>query len=114
MGREWLGRWRGGTGRGAGVSRSPFSRPDLETVPSVMILIARRAGPTSSCAKRCGRLSGGEAPMRRIRYSVAMSLDAYIAGPKGESDWIITDPEIDFGEMFNSFDTLLMGRRTIE
>jgi dihydrofolate reductase len=52
--------------------------------------------------------------MRRIRYAVAMSLDAYIAGPNGESDWIIMDPEIDFGELFNSFDTVLMGRRTFE
>jgi dihydrofolate reductase len=52
--------------------------------------------------------------MRRIRYAVAMSLDAYIAGPNGESDWIIMDPEIDFGELFESFDTILMGRRTFE
>jgi dihydrofolate reductase len=43
-----------------------------------------------------------------------MSLDAYIAGPNGECDWIIMDPEIDFGEMFQRFDTLLMGRRTFE
>jgi len=34
--------------------------------------------------------------MRRIRYQVAASLDGYIAGPKGEADWIIMDPEIDF------------------
>ena len=33
--------------------------------------------------------------MRRVRYSVAMSLDGYIAGPKGEADWIIMDPDID-------------------
>jgi dihydrofolate reductase len=52
--------------------------------------------------------------MRRIRYAVAMSLDAYIAGPNGEIDWIIMDPEIDFGELFASFDTMLMGRRTFE
>lgn len=52
--------------------------------------------------------------MRRIRYSVAMSLDGYIAGPKGEADWIIMDPEIDFGAMFAQFDTFLMGRRTFE
>ena len=52
--------------------------------------------------------------MRRIRYAVAMSLDAYIAGPGGEVDWIIRDPEIDFGEIFRRYDTLVMGRRTFE
>ena len=52
--------------------------------------------------------------MKRIRYGVAMSLDAYIAGPKGECDWIIMDPEIDFAEIFSRFDTLLMGRHTFE
>ena len=52
--------------------------------------------------------------MRRIRYQVAMSLDGYIAGPKGEYDWIIMDPEIDFGALFAQFDTFLMGRRTFE
>jgi dihydrofolate reductase len=52
--------------------------------------------------------------MRRIRYAVAMSLDGYIAGPHGESDWIIMDPEIDFEEFFCSFDTFLLGRCTFE
>ena len=52
--------------------------------------------------------------MRSIRYSVAMSLDGYIAGPNGEIDWIIMDPEIDFGALMNRFDTVLMGRRTFE
>jgi dihydrofolate reductase len=52
--------------------------------------------------------------MRRVRYQVAMSLDGYIAGPNGEYDWIVNDPEIDFGEIFSRFDTLLMGRRTYE
>jgi dihydrofolate reductase len=51
---------------------------------------------------------------RRIRYQVAGSLDGYIAGPNGEADWIIMDSEIDFGELFNQFDTLLMGRGTFE
>lgn len=52
--------------------------------------------------------------MRRIRYQVAMSLDGYIAGPKGEYDWIITDPEIDFTARIAEFDTLLIGRKTFE
>jgi len=52
--------------------------------------------------------------MRRIRYAVAASLDGYIAGPNGEYDWIIQDPEIDFRATFAEFDTLLMGRGTFE
>lgn len=52
--------------------------------------------------------------MRRIRYSVATSLDGYIAGPNGEADWIIMDPEIDFGSIFDEFDAVLIGRRTFE
>jgi dihydrofolate reductase len=52
--------------------------------------------------------------MRRVRYGVAMSLDGYIAGPKGEADWIVMDPEIDFGAIWSEFDTLLMGRHTFK
>jgi dihydrofolate reductase len=62
------------------------------------------------------RLGGeqGKAPMRRIRYVVAMSLDGYIAGPNGEADWIIMDPDSDFRALFEQFDTFLLGRRTFE
>ena len=52
--------------------------------------------------------------MRKIRYAVAMSLDGYIAGPNGEADWIVRDPEVNFGELWAQFDTLLMGRRTYD
>ena len=52
--------------------------------------------------------------MRRIRYQVAMSLDGYISGPKGEYDWIIADPEMDFAALFAEFDTFLIGRKTFE
>jgi dihydrofolate reductase len=52
--------------------------------------------------------------MRPLVYSVATSLDGFIAGPKGEYDWIIQDPTIDFGEIFGQFDTAIMGRRTYE
>jgi dihydrofolate reductase len=55
--------------------------------------------------------------MRRIRYSVAMSLDGYIAGPNGEYDWIELDPN-GAGEYFKAFyaqfDTALMGRKSYE
>ena len=52
--------------------------------------------------------------MRRVRYSVAMSLDGYIAGPNGEADWIVHDPDIDFAALFSEFDTFLIGRKTYE
>jgi dihydrofolate reductase len=55
--------------------------------------------------------------MRRIRYSVAMSLDGYIAGPNGEFDWIELDPsgaEAYFKAFYAQFDTALMGRKSYE
>jgi dihydrofolate reductase len=51
---------------------------------------------------------------RRLRYSVAVSLDGFIAGPHGEYDWIVMDPSIDFAAMFADFDTAVMGRKTYE
>ncbi len=52
--------------------------------------------------------------MRRIWYSVAMSLDGFIAGPDGEYDWIPNEPEIDWNVFMGRFDTALMGRRSYE
>ena len=53
-------------------------------------------------------------PTRRVRYGVAMSLDGFIAGPNGEADWIVMDPEIDFNAIYRQFDTMIMGRRTFD
>jgi dihydrofolate reductase len=61
-----------------------------------------------SRAKNAGHLN------RRVRYAVAMSLDGFIAGPNGEADWIIMDPEIDFKPFWSQFDTIVMGRRSFE
>ncbi|MGH7720569.1 MAG: dihydrofolate reductase family protein [Gemmatimonadaceae bacterium] len=52
--------------------------------------------------------------MRRIWYSVATSLDGFIAGPRGEYDWIPDEPDIDWGAFMARFDTVLMGRRSYE
>ncbi|CAN5829721.1 dihydrofolate reductase family protein [soil metagenome] len=52
--------------------------------------------------------------MRTLRYSVAASLDGYIAGPNGEFDWILVDPEIDFPAMYAGFSGLVMGRRSYD
>jgi dihydrofolate reductase len=55
--------------------------------------------------------------MRRIRYSVATSLDGYIAGLNGEYDWIEVDPGVAapyFKAFYAQFDTVLMGRKSYE
>jgi dihydrofolate reductase len=52
--------------------------------------------------------------MRQVIYGCAMSLDGYIAGPSGEYDWIVMDPDIDFAAMTARFDTFLIGRKTFE
>ena len=52
--------------------------------------------------------------MRIVRFSCAMSLDGYIADPKGGYDWIVMDPEIDFDTMFSRYDAMLMGRKSYD
>ena len=51
---------------------------------------------------------------RRLRYSVAVSLDGFIARANGEFDWIVMDPAIDFAAMYTEFDVAVMGRKTHE
>lgn len=52
--------------------------------------------------------------MRKVIYGGAMSLDGYIAGPNGEYDWIVMDPDIDFAGLMGRFDTFLIGRKTFQ
>src|ERR687897_961079 len=52
--------------------------------------------------------------MRRVLYRVAASLDGYISGSRGEVDWIVHDPAVDFAKVYETVDTVLLGRRTYE
>ena len=45
---------------------------------------------------------------------VASSLDGYIAGPKGEIDWLFHDQDYGYNEFFATIDTVVMGRKTWE
>jgi len=51
---------------------------------------------------------------RRLRYSVAMSLDGFIADQQGGYAWIPTDDSIDFAAYMAKIDALVMGRGTYE
>jgi len=45
---------------------------------------------------------------------VASSLDGYIEGPRGEIDWIVQDPTVNFASLYAGIDTVLLGRRSYE
>jgi dihydrofolate reductase len=53
--------------------------------------------------------------MRKVKYSVANSLDGFIARADGAVDWLFMDGT-DYGmtEFFKSIDAVLMGRKTYE
>lgn len=70
---------------------------------------------TPKTAKATKTATGaGPATRRRVVYSVAMSLDGYIAREDGGYDWIPNEPGIDWGAFMSRFDTVLMGRKTYE
>jgi len=49
--------------------------------------------------------------MRRVKLSVATSLDSYIARTDGAYDWIRMDQDYGFKEFFETVDTVLIGRK---
>jgi dihydrofolate reductase len=52
--------------------------------------------------------------MRQILLNLAVSLDGYIEGPKGEFDWCFTDQDYGMTEFLDRTDSLLMGRKSYE
>lgn len=52
--------------------------------------------------------------MKKIILSLAVSLDGFIEGPKGEYDWCFTDQDYGMSEFFKRIDSLFIGRRSYE
>lgn len=54
--------------------------------------------------------------MRKVVYSLTNSLDNFIARTDGGADWILMGDEVmsEFPKFFESFDTVLMGRKTYD
>ena len=52
--------------------------------------------------------------MRKIILQVAVSLDGFIEGPKGEYDWCFTDQDYGFSAFMQRVDTTFMGRKSYE
>ncbi len=52
--------------------------------------------------------------MRKVILGLAVSLDGFIEGPKGEYDWCFTDQDYGLAEFSKRIDALVMGRKTYE
>lgn len=52
--------------------------------------------------------------MRKIILSVAVSLDGFIEGPKGEYDWCPPPSKKEMGDFLQTIDTIFMGRKSYE
>jgi dihydrofolate reductase len=52
--------------------------------------------------------------MRKIILGVAVSLDGFIEGPKGEYDWCFTDQDYGMSDFFKRVDAVFMGRKSYE
>lgn len=52
--------------------------------------------------------------MRKIILNLAVSLDGYIEGPKGEYDWCMVDQDYGMTEFLNNTDAILFGRKSYD
>lgn len=52
--------------------------------------------------------------MRKLILNLAVSLDGFIEGPKGEYDWCFTDQDYGMKAFFNRIDAIFMGRKSYE
>lgn len=52
--------------------------------------------------------------MRKVILNVAVSLDGFIEGPKGEYDWCFTDQDYGMKEFLGGIDTVFYGRKSYE
>jgi dihydrofolate reductase len=95
-----------------GSRRGDFADLVLDSLIAGAIANPRVALPEGVLASLLA--SGDLSVTRRIRYSVAMSLDGFIATEDGGYDWIPMDDEIDFAAYLAKIGTLLMGRGTYE
>jgi dihydrofolate reductase len=50
--------------------------------------------------------------MRKIVLYIATSLDGFIAGKEGNTDWLFTDGDFGYQAFYDSIDTTLMGYNT--
>ncbi len=52
--------------------------------------------------------------MRKVILGLAVSLDGFIEGPKGEYDWCFTDQDYGMKEFFERIDSIFIGRKSYE
>lgn len=50
--------------------------------------------------------------MRKVVLFIATSIDGFIAGKDGDTDWIYTDGDFGYGEFYSTIDTTIMGYNT--
>ncbi|MGE5677083.1 MAG: dihydrofolate reductase family protein [Pseudomonadota bacterium] len=51
---------------------------------------------------------------RKVVLDLAVSLDGFIEGINGETDWCIMDEDMDFTKFLSNVDTILYGRKSYE